>query len=500
VRYVGYGRDTDRATSHLAGSHNAGLNEFLAARDYRIEIAGPFDSELTGLSVETALISALKPDLNIDPGRSEWRFRPLGVPVAFAERQVQPELGLMDFVAAQGDDSAPVLFVIVTRVDFPGDRVGYDPAQPPSDEDLRLRVDRWWQLQRWLPEWTADPASSPGLLVGVFGSPGRQMVIASARVDRGGWASAERQSGGLVRIPLLHPEDLDAFSLRGRRIARDAGIRFGSFSSQFFVRLGVDGRLVQASQASGATSNEQAAEAASAAGEPGLVCGVDGCPAGWVAVWHDLAGGDLHWEVVPRLADLVAGDRRPRVIAVDVPIGLLGAGARRCDVEARARLGGARGASVFPAPIRPVLAASSHVEANEIRRAVEGKGMSVQAWGIAPKVREADEALRGDPALRRLVREVHPELCFAAMDGGRPMAHSKKFAAGRAMRIELLRRSFGAAVDEALASKPRGCAVDDLLDAFACAWTAARIVSGTAEVIPAQPPRDEHGLPMEMVT
>lgn len=244
VRYVGYGRDTERATSHLAGSHNERLNAFLKARQYRIEIAGPFDDEQTGRAVETALISALKPEFNTDPGPSRWRFRPLGVPLRYADRLVEPELHFEDFVSVQGSSPTPVLFVIVTSVDFVDDRVGYNPANPPSDEQIRVRVDRWWQLQWLAADWAVDAGSSPGLLVGVFGSPGCQTVIASARIDQSAWAGVETQSGGLLRVPLVEPPDLDAFSLRGRRIAPDAGLRFGGIPSQFFVRLGIDGCVI----------------------------------------------------------------------------------------------------------------------------------------------------------------------------------------------------------------------------------------------------------------
>jgi len=218
ARYVGYGRQSERARSHLGGSHNEGLNAFLADREYRLEIAGPFGDAETGLAVETALISALQPEFNIDPGASRWRFRPLGVPLQFAERQVASELTLDDVLEAQGNARMPVIFVIVSGIDFPDSRVGYDPASPPSDDQIRARVEAWWQLQRFVPEWGAQPESSPGLLVGVNGSPGGQTIIASLRIDRGGWADAQADSGGLLRIPLLDPADLDAFSLRGRRI------------------------------------------------------------------------------------------------------------------------------------------------------------------------------------------------------------------------------------------------------------------------------------------
>jgi len=54
-------------------------------------------------------------------------------------------------------------------------------------------------------------------------------------------------------------------------------------------------------------------------------------------------------------------------------------------------------------------------------------------------------------------------------------------------------------VDRALWSRPSGCAEGDSLDAFAAAWTAARIVGGQAVTIPDPVPRDRHGLPMRMV-
>jgi hypothetical protein len=40
---------------------------------------------------------------------------------------------------------------------------------------------------------------------------------------------------------------------------------------------------------------------------------------------------------------------------------------------------------------------------------------------------------------------------------------------------------------------------DDILDAFAALWTAERIAPGEAVTLPEVPPRDRHGLPMEMV-
>jgi predicted RNase H-like nuclease len=230
-----------------------------------------------------------------------------------------------------------------------------------------------------------------------------------------------------------------------------------------------------------------------------IVCGVDGCPGGWVVVWYDLGSGRMWWEVVPELAAIANASPSPGVIGIDVPIGLVETGPRECDTLVRQALGSKRGASVFPAPIRPVLAAHDHAEASATRRAVEGKGMSVQSWGIAPKIREVDEALRDDHELRGRIREVHPELCFHVMNRERPLTDSKKKPVGKRERVALLRAQFGDVVLEALASKPRGCASDDLLDAFAAVWTARRVARDEAKTIPANPPRDRYDLPMRMI-
>jgi predicted RNase H-like nuclease len=126
--------------------------------------------------------------------------------------------------------------------------------------------------------------------------------------------------------------------------------------------------------------------------------------------------------------------------------------------------------------------------------------LSIQAWAIIPKIRDVDEILRGEADLRTRVREVHPEICFYFMAGRRPMQFAKKKREGRDERRTLLVSEFGNVVDDALGDlRSLGCAADDLLDAFAALWTARRVTKGIAHTIPALPPRDRYGLPMEMV-
>jgi predicted RNase H-like nuclease len=226
--------------------------------------------------------------------------------------------------------------------------------------------------------------------------------------------------------------------------------------------------------------------------------GVDGCNGGWIAASRDTRGAIRCWRV-ETLASLFADGARPGVVGLDVPIGLLPRGARECDVQAR-RLLGTRRSSVFPAPIRPMLTARSYADASRIRHRVEGKRVSIQAWGIMPKIVEVDRFLRAHPQRRDIVREVHPEVSFLFLNRGRPMRFAKKTREGRAERLALLRPRYGRAVESALAD--RGilhCQADDIIDAFAVLWTAGRIASGAAISIPAYPPRDAHGLRMEMI-
>lgn len=202
-------------------------------------------------------------------------------------------------------------------------------------------------------------------------------------------------------------------------------------------------------------------------GRHDAVLGVDGCPGGWVGAL--VVGSDLAWYGGP-LASLLA--LPAAVVAIDIPLGLPADGTRRaCDVLASQRLGSQR-ASVFPAPPRAVLDATDHPDASVRSREAGSVGVSIQTWNIVPRIREASTA--GDDRLL----EVHPELSFRALAGG-PLP-SKKTALGRRARLTALRTWVPVALPS---PRPGRAAVDDCLDAVACAWTGARWLRGEAEVL-----------------
>ena len=108
-------------------------------------------------------------------------------------------------------------------------------------------------------------------------------------------------------------------------------------------------------------------------------------------------------------------------------------------------------------------------------------GEAAAATADRKKILDVDGWL---PAAERRVVEVHPEVCFATMAGG-VLPWSKKTWAGALERHDLL-AARGVIVPRDLG--PAGMAgVDDVLDAAAALWTAARVQSGDAVCMPGEP-------------
>jgi len=217
------------------------------------------------------------------------------------------------------------------------------------------------------------------------------------------------------------------------------------------------------------------------------VLGVDGWRGQWVGARLD--GRRVTLCVLPDAAAVLA-EPDVEVVAIDMPIGLSDDGPRACDIAARTLMGRA-GSSVFPAPLRPVLACRSYEEACAVSRAASGKALSVQAWNLVPAIRSLDEAL-GDPPDRR-VHEAFPELAFRTLD--LRVAGPKATARGLAERIRALEPVLD--VLDALAEAPAGVPAVDCLDACAVAWSARRIAEGRASSVGSDV-RDARGRPMRI--
>lgn len=227
-----------------------------------------------------------------------------------------------------------------------------------------------------------------------------------------------------------------------------------------------------------------------------MLAGVDGSSRGWVMVVCDDRLRNPEASFIERLAQLPRG---LRVAAVDVPIGLPEQGRRDADNLTRKALGQPRGRSVFSCPIRPVLGARTWEEACSQTERVDGRRVSKQTFGILGKIAEADALIRTEAWARRIVREVHREVSFAEWAGA-PMKYRKKSPAGREERQKLIAAVFGRGAFERAQESIRGhyIASDDVADAFAAAWTAARIIDRRAERLPEARQVDAAGVPMHI--
>ncbi len=239
-----------------------------------------------------------------------------------------------------------------------------------------------------------------------------------------------------------------------------------------------------------------------------LVAGVDGCKAGWIAAIGPADGRNAPViRVVPRFSDLFGGAAVPKIVAVDMPIGLpdhvIGSG--RGPEQLVRRLLGERQSSVFALPARRAVAATDYREACALALAHSEppRKVSKQGFHLFPKIREIDALLLAQPELCERIFEVHPELAFRTMRGV-PLAHPKKIKGvvnplGMAERQGLLRQA-GIPEEAVIARPPRGAAADDLLDALAALVVARHIAAGRGRPFPDPPGRDSHGLPVAIWT
>jgi predicted RNase H-like nuclease len=234
------------------------------------------------------------------------------------------------------------------------------------------------------------------------------------------------------------------------------------------------------------------------------VAGVDACKKGWFLVLREVEQGTIRHRRIDSLSEVFGQPGDPRLVAVDIPIGLLThgrKGGRECDKAAREILRKPRSNSVFSPPVRPALNCFDYPNALRVNRASspEHVGISQQCFGLFKKIREADNLVT--PGLQERIREVHPELCFFELNGRKPMSHGKKQRGGLGLqeRRKLLCNEGFSSVIKYATSYPRSeIAEDDVLDACAACWTAMRILENAAVRIPSDPLYDSKGLRMEM--
>lgn len=244
--------------------------------------------------------------------------------------------------------------------------------------------------------------------------------------------------------------------------------------------------------------------------------GVDGCTCGWVSVGFN-NDGEYELKAFFTFDELVEYYNAAKLILVDMPIGLPeGAEERPSDPEAKDLLG-PRKRSVFRAPTRQAM---THLAGNpgdrEGAKAVElritGEKLGPLTLAIMPKINAVDRVmLSPERNAKPEIREIHPEVCFWALNNRCPMKFSKHDEGGIEERRSVLEQ-VGLNVSEILevgrakfptkVSRKYVVADDDILDALAAAVTAWRgTQSDQLQALPEKkdPQCDGKGLRMEMV-
>ncbi|MFN3614049.1 MAG: DUF429 domain-containing protein [Rubrimonas sp.] len=252
-----------------------------------------------------------------------------------------------------------------------------------------------------------------------------------------------------------------------------------------------------------------------------ILCGVDGCPAGWVAAFMRAdAPGTVAARAATRFADLLDAPEPPGMVAVDMPLGLPErvAGGGRGPEQAIRPLLGARQSSVFAVPGRAAIYAvepqpqgmaallEGHARASAVAATLSDppRKVAFQCFNLFPKIRELDRLLRERPEWIGRVREVHPEAAFWRMNGRRPLATPKKVRgrpnpAGLAERRALLLAE-GLPEDAVPAPPPQGAGPDDWIDALAALAAARRLAEGRGRPWPQQHATDAAGIPIAIWT
>lgn len=240
--------------------------------------------------------------------------------------------------------------------------------------------------------------------------------------------------------------------------------------------------------------------------KPCVLAGIDVCGAGWIVVLaqrpHPLRLTDA--TVATTFADAMAFASAAAAVAVDIPIGLADQKFRECDLVAREMMERRFKCRVFKTSPRRAIMAKTVPDRHRLHRELTGEGLPPPAAAFAGKVAEVDAWMLTSGKPQDRVFEVHPELCFMALNGGKPVVESKHGAASLRIRYGLLRPFFrgldvAAWARHFLASRPRSAVKeDDVVDAVVACVTAA-MWAPEATIPRAEAPRDSHGLYMRMV-
>lgn len=231
--------------------------------------------------------------------------------------------------------------------------------------------------------------------------------------------------------------------------------------------------------------------------------GIDGCRAGWVAVKVSEDGFEV--DLYKSIEEICSKYDDAAYMLVDMPIGLPESNDDiRPDSEVRMYLSG-RSSCIFNTPCRQAVYTDEYHEASMINKCILGKGLSKQSFSISPHIREIDRLLQKRPDLAEKLNESHPEFCFAILASRTfilPLYNSKHTPEGHEDRVETLQEYYDKTYEfvSYIMDNPRlSGLIIDCLDALCLAVSAWLGSKHGYKSIPANPPKDRFGLPMQMV-
>lgn len=242
--------------------------------------------------------------------------------------------------------------------------------------------------------------------------------------------------------------------------------------------------------------------------------GVDGCKIGWFSV--GMGDGDcFKVKAFISFSDLVNHYSDVKLILVDMPIGLPEGSSteRACEPAARRLLLKPRSSSVFRIPtgeaVHKMAEGMPFEEVKKLEQSLTGgKSITEQARWIMDKIAQVDGVIitRNKDALPK-IREIHPELCFWALNNRAAMKNKKQPVKGSEERLEVL-RTIECLTDsiykKAYSKWTRSeVARDDILDALVAAATAKLACTDPKyelRKLPGECPTDyQTAMPPEMV-
>lgn len=230
----------------------------------------------------------------------------------------------------------------------------------------------------------------------------------------------------------------------------------------------------------------------------GIYLGIDGCKGGWIAAIYE--DGRLHVEKYVSVEEIFEKYPKFEDAFIDMVIGLPSSAAEiRPDTAAR-KIVTPQTSTIFSVPSRQAVYEETVEKQKAANRKALGKSLSIQTIEIIPKIRQLDRFLEEHRVYANAIKESHPEVCFARLNGAVLMSKKARHE-GLVQRAAILENYLPQLTVQYVKERAKTlkCKADDIVDAIVLAVTANLNSQGLCETIPEHVMEDAKGLKMRMV-